>query len=154
MSGAPRPGILEPQGPFLQALILRGGVRFIAWHLMRSFLGEMPTGPETFLELQGVSELRLCARTHPKKALCRSCPISETNDKYRLLPSNRIWEFRTDTSTSCTNTLIIYIHMFCLFNTVVPPTFSSSVSSLWSQTGHNSTKIKQTSVASPPRWLD
>ena len=61
--------------------------------------------------------------------------VSETNDKYWLPPSSRTWQFRTDSSTCCTNTYFVY--MFCLFNTLVQPIFSSSVSSFWPLTGHN-----------------
>ena len=33
--------------------------------------------------------------------------------------------------------IYIYIYMFCLFSTLVPPIFCSSVSYFWSLTGHN-----------------
>ena len=42
----------------------------------------MPTGTEAFLELLGVSGLRLCARTHLKKALYHTRPVGGTFDKY------------------------------------------------------------------------
>ena len=75
-------GILEPQGAVPQALILFGGVGFIAWRLRR-----MPTGSEAFLELPGVSGLQPCAWTHQKKALCHIHPVGGTYDKYRLNPA-------------------------------------------------------------------
>ena len=73
------------------------------------FFKGMLKEPEVFLELPGVSGLRPCARTHIKKALCHTLPVGGTNDKYLLPPSCRTWQFRTDPSTCCTNTLILYI---------------------------------------------
>ena len=47
-------GILKPQGavPSPQALILLGGVKFIAWRLRHSSLGEYQQGPRDFWSRQ------------------------------------------------------------------------------------------------------
>ena len=45
----------------------------------------MPTRPEAFLEPPGASGLRSCAQTHIKKALCHTCPIDGTVNKYRAI---------------------------------------------------------------------
>ena len=52
-------GIPEPRGPSPQALNLLGGVRFIAWHLRRSSLGECRQGPRHFGS--GPTKKRPCA---------------------------------------------------------------------------------------------
>ena len=83
----------------------------------------MLTGLKAFLEPLGMSGLRPCTRTHLKKGLV---PHSSSQWDKRLIPtfskqSNlTVW---TDTCICCTNTYFVY--MFCLFNTLVPPTFSS-----------------------------
>ena len=45
----------------------------------------MPTGPETFLKPSDACGLRPCARTHLKKALCHTCPVGGTVNKYCLI---------------------------------------------------------------------
>ena len=50
-----------------QAPTLLGGTRYIAWRLRCPFFRGMPTGPEAFLESQGVSGSRLDL---PKKRPC------------------------------------------------------------------------------------
>ena len=79
MSRVLRLVLLEPQRAVLQAPTLIGRAGFIVWHTRRTFRG-MSMGLEAFLELPGVSGLRLCARTHLKTALC-----NETYDKYRVV---------------------------------------------------------------------
>ena len=59
-------GILESHRAILQALTIIGGAGFITWCLTRLFFRGMPTGPDAFLELQGVSELWPCVRNHQK----------------------------------------------------------------------------------------
>ena len=51
-------------GPSHQALTLLGEISVIAWRLKRLFFWRLPTEPDAFLELLGVSELRLCSRTY------------------------------------------------------------------------------------------
>ena len=65
-----QPTLFEPHGAVLPHVLTLGGrARFIAWRLRRPFFMRMPTEPEAFLELLGVSGLRPCVRTHLKK-LC------------------------------------------------------------------------------------
>ena len=48
-----------------------------------SFFRRIPTGPEAFLEMSGVSGRRPSAWTHLKMALCHTRPFSGACDKYR-----------------------------------------------------------------------
>ena len=75
--GAPGPASSSLRGPspLPQALTLLGRASFIAW---------LPSGPEAFLKLPGVSGLRPCSQTHLKKSLCHTRPVGGTCDKYRL----------------------------------------------------------------------
>ena len=55
----------------------------------------IPTGSGAFLEMPGACELRTCAWTHPKKALCHTRPVGGTEDKYyrfvtRLSPQDEV----------------------------------------------------------------
>ena len=45
----------------------------------------MPTGPYAFLEIPGACGLRPCAWTHPKKALCHTCPLGGTSRSISVL---------------------------------------------------------------------
>ena len=58
--------LFEPQGATPQALMLFGGSRFITWC---PFLKGMPTRPEAFLRMLGVSGLRPCTWTYLKNGL-------------------------------------------------------------------------------------
>ena len=114
MSGAPRSASSSLRGPSSQAVTLIGGARFIAWRFRCPFLVQCP-------RRVWAMALRL---EPPKKGFV---PHSSSRwDKWQIPTSSR--QFRTDTSTCCTNTLILYIFSV-LFSTLVPPTFSSSVSS-------------------------
>ena len=64
--GSPGPASSSLRGPFPQALILLGGVGFIAWRLRQHFILGMPTGPEAFVGIPGLSGLRPSAWTHLK----------------------------------------------------------------------------------------
>ena len=130
--GATWPASLSFRGPSPQALTLLGGARFIAWCLRHPFFRRMPTGPEAVLEPQGVSGL-----DPPKIGL-----VPHSSGWWGIQqiptfsqPSNLT--VQTDTSICCINTLILYIYIFCLFNTLIPPTFFSLMSSFWPLTGHN-----------------
>ena len=124
-----------------QALTLLGEARFITWRLRCPFFGECHWGLRHFWSCWACLDYSPAPRPTEKKALCHTRLVSGTNDKYWLPPSSRTWQFRTDTTTCCTNTLF-FLYMFCLFNTLVPPTFSSSVSSFWPLTGHNNLAMK------------
>ena len=73
--GAPWPASSSLRGPSFQVLTLLRGAGFIVWRLRRPFFRGMPMGSEAFLEPPGASGLRLCARTHLKKALCHTRPV-------------------------------------------------------------------------------
>ena len=75
----PRMTFLEPQGLSLQVLTHLESARFIAWCLRRFIFRRMPTGPEAFWGMLGVSGICPSARTHLKKALYHTRPC----DKYR-----------------------------------------------------------------------
>ena len=108
-----------------KALTLLGGAGYIAWYLRHSFLGECRGNFLRQWTCLGLGS----APGSTKKALCHTRPVGWTYDKYRLPSSSRTWQFPTNSSTSCTNTYFIY--MFGLFNALVSPTLSSSVSSFW-----------------------
>ena len=54
------------RGPYPQALTFLLEARFIAWGTPFS---RMPTGPEVFLWMLGMSGLQFCTQTHLKKVL-------------------------------------------------------------------------------------
>ena len=87
-----------------QALTLHGGAGLFALRRRRPFSRECRRGLRHFWSH------RSCLRPNPpKKALYHTHSVGLTYDKYRLLPSSRTWQFRTDTSTCCTHSLILYI---------------------------------------------
>ena len=96
-----------------QALTLLGEVRFIVWRLRYPFLGECRPSPKNFWSCQDMTWLQPCTWTHLKKkknALCHTCPVSGTNDKYQLSPSSQTWQFRrTLLSPVLTNSFCIYV---------------------------------------------
>ena len=47
-------------------------------------------GPEAFLEPLRASRLRPCARTHLKKVMCHTRPVSGTFDKYRAISARTV----------------------------------------------------------------
>ena len=136
--GAPWPASSSLRELSSQALTLLRGARFIVWRLRRPYLGECRLGPKAFLEPIGHFWATALCPDPPKKALCHTRPVGWTCDKYRLPTSSRTRQFQTDTSTCCTNTYFVY--MCCLFNTLIPPTFFSSVSSFCPLTGYNANK--------------
>ena len=116
-----------------QVLNLIREARFIIWHMRRQFFSGMPIGPEVFLELLGVSRLKPSAWTHLKRPCATLIRLMGRTTNTDFFPSVEPDSFRTDTSTCCTNTLILFI---CSVYTI-PPTFSSSVSFFWPLTGRN-----------------
>ena len=84
---------------------------------------EAKTNNETYSQLPGVSGLQLCAWTHLKKALCHTRPVGGTYEKYRLPPRSRTWQF-SDRHFNLLYKHSHFVYMFCLFNTLVPSTFS------------------------------
>ena len=70
---------------FFQALTLIGGARLMAWRLRRTFLEKCQRSPRHFLEPPGMSGLWPCTLSLLKKALCHTCPVGGTNDKYRCV---------------------------------------------------------------------
>ena len=135
--------VLVPLGlrcPSPQALTLLGGARFISWCLGCSFLKECWRGPRHFWSHRHVWALALHLDP-PKKWPCAILVqsvgwITNTN----FLPAVKHNSFkRTLLPTVLTHSYFVY--MFHLFNTFVPPTFSSSVSSFWLLTRYNSISI-------------
>ena len=102
MSGVPRPVSSSFWGPCSRTLTLFEGATFIAWHLRHPFLEECRRGKRHFWSHQSLQPYH---QTHLKRALCHTRPVSWTYDKYRLPPSSRTWQFRTDTSTCRINNL-------------------------------------------------
>ena len=118
-----------------QALTLIGRGRCITWSLRR-FCRGMPTCPETFLALPGVSGLLSCAWTHLKKktALSNTRLVSRTYDKYQLPSSSRTGQFFGRTFLSAVLTLL-----YCIFVLILKiHSFHLSLSSFWPLKGHNS----------------
>ena len=82
-------GILKPQRAVPQAQNLLRRTGFITWNLRRPFFRGMPTGPEAFLELTGMSGQWPCARTHIKKGLVLYS--SSWWDVRLILTSSQCW---------------------------------------------------------------
>ena len=72
------------RGPSPQVLTLFGEVGFIASCLRCPFLGECWRTQGIFGTAGHVCGLKSCARTHQKKALCYTCMLGGTYDKYQL----------------------------------------------------------------------
>ena len=71
---------------------------------------------------------RLRWLVHGSGRVCLDSSGNRSNsDKYRLPPSSRTWQFRTENSICRTKTLILYI--CSVYSILVPPTFFYSVSS-------------------------
>ena len=127
-----------------QALTLLRGARFISWCLQCLFLGECRRDPKPFWSHRACLAYGPALGPAYKKVSCHTRPVGGTKDKYRLPPSSRTWQFWMDPSTCSTNTYFVY--MFCFYvlyicfcsGTLVPPNFSSSMSSFLPLTGHYS----------------
>ena len=76
-----RPTHLEHQGSVPQALTLLGGVRFIVWHLRRSFLEECRWGPRHFWSHRACLGYGPMLGSTLKKALCHTRSFGGTRDK-------------------------------------------------------------------------
>ena len=75
------------------------------------FFRGMPTGPDSFLELRGVSGLRHCTWTHIKMALCHIRSLGGTCDKFWLhLSCLTYWK----NIPNCCITLLICIFVLLL----------------------------------------
>ena len=116
-------GILETRVPFPQILAFLGGARFIA-------------GAEKFLELLGYGLVPGPTLKKPCATFVRSEGRTANTD---FLPAVSPDSFgRTLLLAVLTLSFCIYVLFFLFFfNTLVPSTFSSYVSSFWSLTGHN-----------------
>ena len=75
-------GIHQHQGAVPQALTQIRRARFIVWRLRRPFLGECQRVSRHFGNARHVCATALRPES-PKKALCHTCLVGGTEDKYR-----------------------------------------------------------------------